>query len=63
MSNPLVTIHGPEWTKILQALRDTIALLALHDELPEAEIDNHIQQYVTEVQGQRGLRLYDDAHL
>lgn len=53
MSHPLVIVHGSEWTKILEYLKQTIALLALHDGIKEEEVTNLIEQYVREVQDNR----------
>lgn len=53
MPHPLVIVHGSEWTKILEYLMQTIALLALHDGIKEEEVTNLIEQYVREVQDNR----------
>ncbi len=53
MSHPLVTIHGSEWTKLLQEISKTISFLALHDQMSEADVEKQIDLYVKEVESKR----------
>lgn len=53
MPHPLVIVHGSEWTKILNYLKETISFLALHDKMNEEEVCKLIEQYVGEVEDNR----------
>lgn len=53
MSHPLVTIHGRDWTAILGFYKQTIAFLALHDNVSEEAVEILIQNYVKAIEDNR----------
>ena len=53
MSHPLVTIHGKDWTKLLEYFKESIAFIALGDKVLEEDVTKLIEQYVKEVEGNR----------
>ncbi len=53
MPHPFVISQGKMWTTYLGHMKDTIALLALHDGMDEDEVDKLIEQYVKEIDARR----------
>lgn len=62
MPHPLVIVHGLDWKRILEHFKNTIAFLALHDSLSEADVDKLIEQYVSEIESNRDNIFLFTAH-
>lgn len=53
MAHPFIMVNGPDWIRILENFKKTIAYLALQDGIGEEEVSKLIEQYVRAIEDDR----------